>query len=174
MAPTSEQIRPPIPEVDPENEEFCVFVRTTQGTYKNWIFVSVVKGGAAANSLVKAVTDSAWGRQLYSSTLIRNIGAAVYKDRDAVVKGLKDQIRRQVQFSPQAKIMEAVCSQPINSFEFAFKIRDKSKPGEFQKTEGLTIIPNEAVVSENPITAFQKFFSPESLGAMFGSSSSSS
>jgi hypothetical protein len=25
------QIRPPIPEVDPENEEFCVFVRTTQG-----------------------------------------------------------------------------------------------------------------------------------------------
>lgn len=51
--------------------------------------------------------------------------------------------------------------------------QDKSKPGEFQKTEGLTIIPNEAVVSENPITAFQKFFSPESLGAMFGSSSSS-
>jgi hypothetical protein len=50
--------------------------------------------------------------------------------------------------------------------------QDKSKPGEFQKTEGLTIIPNEAVVSENPITAFQKFFSPDSLGAMFGSSSS--
>jgi hypothetical protein len=58
-------------------------------TYKNWIFVSVVKGGAAANSLVKAVTDSAWGRQLYSSTLIRNIGAAVYK----VKKGALHQSR---------------------------------------------------------------------------------
>lgn len=42
------------------------------------MFVSVVKGGSAANTLVKAM-DSPWGRQLYAGTLIRNIGASCYK-----------------------------------------------------------------------------------------------
>lgn len=62
---------------------FCsVFAQT----YKNWVFVSVVKGGSAANTLVKAM-DSAWGRQLYSGTLIRNIGASCYKVRTDTLAG---------------------------------------------------------------------------------------
>jgi hypothetical protein len=49
-------------------------------TYQNWIFVSVVKGGSAANAMVKSL-DSEWGRKLYGRTLISNIGSAVYKVR---------------------------------------------------------------------------------------------
>jgi hypothetical protein len=38
----------------------------------------MVKGGSAANALVKAC-ESEWGKKLYSRTLITNIGSAVYK-----------------------------------------------------------------------------------------------
>jgi len=173
MAPSGEMVRPQIPEVDPDNEEFCVFTRAKTGPYQNWVFVSVVKGGSTANAMTKAL-ETGWGRQIYSSILIRNIGLTLYKDRDAIVKGLKDQIRKQLQFSqmaPGVKIMEPLTNQPVTAFEFGFKIRDKSKPGEFQKAEGLTIIPPEAEVNEQPLQKFQKFFSPESLGSMFGGSS---
>ena len=43
-----------------------------------WIPLSVMKGGAAANLLVKAC-ETEWGRKLYSNTLIRNISLAIYK-----------------------------------------------------------------------------------------------
>jgi hypothetical protein len=46
--------------------------------YSNWVFVSVVKGGTSANTLVKSM-DSAWGRQLYSAILIRSVGGSCYK-----------------------------------------------------------------------------------------------
>lgn len=46
--------------------------------YQNWIFVSVVKGGSAANAMIKSL-ESEWGRKLYGRTLISNIGSAVYK-----------------------------------------------------------------------------------------------
>lgn len=62
---------------------------------------------------------------------------------------------------------------PFRACAAVLSLQDKSKPGEFQKAEGLTIVPSEAEVMENPITAFQKFFSPESLGSMFGGASSS-
>jgi hypothetical protein len=48
------------------------------------------------------------------------------QDRDAIVKGLKAQIKNAITMSggqPQAKIMEPLLNQPTNSFEFAFKIR---------------------------------------------------
>lgn len=94
-------------------------------TYQNWIFVSVVKGGAAANALVKSL-ESEWGARLYGRTLISNIGNAVYKDRDAIVKGLKGQIKSTLAMSnmaPQARLMEPLLNQPVSSFQFAFKIR---------------------------------------------------
>lgn len=49
--------------------------------------------------------------------------------------------------------------------------QDKTRAGDFAKAEGLTIIPSEAEISNNPLTQFQKFFSPDSLGSMFGGSS---
>jgi hypothetical protein len=168
-----QMVRPSAPEVDPDNEEFCVFIRATSGTYQNWIFVSVVKGGSAANALVKSL-ESEWGRKLYSRTLIQNIGNAVYKDRDAIVKGLKKQIQSTIQLSqgnPQAKIMEPIINQPVTNFEFAFKIRDKSKPNDFQKAEGLTFIPREGDLVQMPLDKLKAFFSPENLGTLFGGSS---
>lgn len=43
-----------------------------------WVPLTIVKGGQAANFLVKAM-ENEWGRKLYSKTLIRNIGLACYK-----------------------------------------------------------------------------------------------
>jgi hypothetical protein len=51
------------------------------------------------------------------------------QDRDAIVKGLKNQIKNTITMSqgnPQAKIMEPLLNQPTSSFEFAFKIRVSS------------------------------------------------
>lgn len=55
--------------------------------------------------------------------------AAPLQDRDAIVKGLKAQIKNAIAQSggqPQAKIMEPVLNQPNAAFEFAFKIRVRS------------------------------------------------
>lgn len=46
------------------------------------------------------------------------------------MKGLKDQIRKQLQFSqmaPGVKIMEPLTNQPVTAFEFGFKIRVRDK-----------------------------------------------
>eukprot|EP00983_Pelagomonas_calceolata_P037274 1136266-Pelagomonas_calceolata.AAC.2 len=43
-----------------------------------WVPLSVVKGGPAANYLLKAM-ESEWGRKLYSKTLLRQIGMAIYR-----------------------------------------------------------------------------------------------
>eukprot|EP00879_Flechtneria_rotunda_P020886 GHRR01021991.1.p2 GENE.GHRR01021991.1~~GHRR01021991.1.p2 ORF type:complete len:122 (+),score=34.94 GHRR01021991.1:742-1107(+) len=118
---------------------------------------------------------SEWGRKLYSRTLIQNIASSVYKDKDAIIKGLKQNIRQTMQMSnmaPQVRIMEPLLNQPVSSFEFAFKVRDKSKPGEFQKAEGLTIIPREAETAQMPLDRLKQFFSPANLSSMFGGSSS--
>lgn len=47
-------------------------------TNSPWVPLTIVKGGQAANFLVKAM-ESEWGRKLYAKTLIKNIGQAVYK-----------------------------------------------------------------------------------------------
>ncbi len=45
---------------------------------KNWVPLSIVKGGQSANLLVKTM-ESEWGRKLYGKTLITNIAKAVYQ-----------------------------------------------------------------------------------------------
>lgn len=45
-----------------------------------WLPVSIMNGGGAANTLVRSL-DSGWGRTLFSNTIIRNIGASLYKVR---------------------------------------------------------------------------------------------
>lgn len=51
--------------------------------------------------------------------------------------------------------------------------QDKSRPGEFQKAENLTIIPKESEVVQLPLDKFKQFFSPENLATIFGGSKSS-
>jgi hypothetical protein len=62
---------PPTPPVDPDNAEFVIFVRAKK--FPQWFPLSVVKGGSAANVLVKAM-ESELGRKLSGNTLVRNIG----------------------------------------------------------------------------------------------------
>ena len=62
---------PPTPPVDPANEEFVLFIRAVK--FPQWYPLSVVKGGSAANVLVKAMEND-FGKKLYGKTLIRNIG----------------------------------------------------------------------------------------------------
>ena len=45
-----------------------------------WVPLTIVKGGQAANFLVKAMENEC-GRKLYAKTLVKNIGQAVYKVR---------------------------------------------------------------------------------------------
>jgi hypothetical protein len=50
--------------------------------------------------------------------------------------------------------------------------QDRTKPGDFQKAEGLTILPSEAQLSQLPIQQLQKFFSPDTITSLFQGSSS--
>ena len=63
---------PPTPPVDPANEEFVLFIRAKK--FPQWYPLSVVKGGAQANVLLKAMQND-FGKLLYGKTLIRNIGS---------------------------------------------------------------------------------------------------
>lgn len=66
---------PPTPPVDPDNAEFVLFIRAVK--FPQWYPLSVVKGGSAANIIVRAM-ESEFGRLLYGKTLIRNIGTVCY------------------------------------------------------------------------------------------------
>lgn len=43
-----------------------------------WVPLSILKGGQAANLLVMAL-DSPWGRKLYGKTLVKQISTAITK-----------------------------------------------------------------------------------------------
>jgi hypothetical protein len=49
--------------------------------------------------------------------------------------------------------------------------QDRSRPGDYQKAEGLTILPPEATLQVSPISELQSFLSPDNLAAMFKGSS---
>ena len=57
--------------------------------------MSVVKGGSSANLLVKGMATE-WGRKLYARTLLSNVAQSLYKEKDAIIKGLRDSVRQQV------------------------------------------------------------------------------
>ena len=67
----AQQAKPPTPPVDPDNEEFVVFVRATQ--LPRWIPFTIVKGGAQANILVKAMQGN-FAKEFYSKILLNQIG----------------------------------------------------------------------------------------------------
>lgn len=147
---------PPVPEVDPENEEFVVFVRANSGLStvpKNWVPLSIVKGGQSANLLVKAM-ESEWGRKLYGKTLITNIAKAVYQDKDAIIKGIRKS------YPPFANV-------PGKDFEFGFKIRDKADPKSWTSPSDVVAFPSEDVLVDTAIDTFKKFWSVDNILSMF-------
>jgi hypothetical protein len=62
---------PPTPPVDPENEQFVIFVRAK--VLPRWIPFSVVTGGLQANMLVKAMNGS-FGKDFYKKSLVNSLG----------------------------------------------------------------------------------------------------
>ncbi|EIE24190.1 hypothetical protein COCSUDRAFT_53257 [Coccomyxa subellipsoidea C-169] len=117
---------PPTPPVDPDNAEFVLFIRAVK--FPQWYPLSVVKGGSAANIIVRAM-ESEFGRLLYGKTLIRNIGTVVYQDR----RKIENMVKRSLPMMKNFK-----------DFEFGFKIRDKTRPNDWYFAENVTIIPPES------------------------------
>ena len=73
---------PPTPPVDPQNEEFVLFIRAKK--FPQWYPLSVVKGGAQANVLLKAMQND-FGKLLYGKTLIRQIGSVSFLSLPSVL-----------------------------------------------------------------------------------------
>ena len=130
----------PTPPVDPENVEFVIFVRSKK--LLQWMPLSVMKGGAAANVLVKSLENDL-GKKLYGNALIENIGRAIYKDQAAIESTIREQ------FSMFKATKE---------FEFGFKIRDKENPKNWYQPINVEIIPPEADLGTTPIDNVQNFF----------------
>merc|ERR1719152_905665 len=79
MARTPPSVQmPPTPPVDPDNAEFVVFIRSKK--LPSWIPMTIVKGGTAANVLVKTWESSNGTNTTARDTLIRNIGQVLDKD----------------------------------------------------------------------------------------------
>jgi len=135
---------PPTPPVDPQNEEFVIFVRSKM--QRTWLPMSMVKGGWQANAII-ANQRNEFGKKLFGGalddTLVRNIASAIYQDSDKIVQKLRSQI-------PQLK--------HTKQFEFGFKIRDRDVPDDWWKPEGITRIPPKEDIPKTPIENFGDWF----------------
>ncbi|PRW60370.1 Metalloendopeptidase family-saccharolysin & thimet oligopeptidase (ISS) [Chlorella sorokiniana] len=134
------QMAPPTPPVDPENEEFVVFVRSKK--LPQWVPLSVVKGGTAANMLVKGLGSDLM-KERTEKTLVQNIGKAVYKDKEQIIASLRKS------YPPFKETKE---------FEFAFKIRDRTVPKEWYLPKNLYELPPEAELEKTPAENISDFF----------------
>ncbi|KXZ43379.1 hypothetical protein GPECTOR_92g602 [Gonium pectorale] len=153
---------PPVPEVDPENEEFVVFMRCLKYTDPSlnvqmgpsmWIPINLLKGSQALNFVGKAVR-SEWGMKLYGRTLIWQISTSLYQEKAALEKKMRKEI-------------PIFANVPSNEFEYAFKIRDKSVPKDWLKAENLTMIPPQSEVGSTGLDQVKAFFSVENFANMF-------
>mmetsp|Transcript_11207 Transcript_11207/g.50860 ORF Transcript_11207/g.50860 Transcript_11207/m.50860 type:complete len:214 (-) Transcript_11207:1528-2169(-) len=122
--PSMEQFMPP---VDPDNEQFVIYVRSKKGM-RAWYPLNVVTGGSTANTLVKGL-DSNLSRDMAKKSLTNNIGQAIYKDADQ----LQEMCRRM----PMLKAAQEL--------EYGFMILDKKNPSSMFKppADKVFIIPPE-------------------------------
>lgn len=136
--------------MDPDNVEFVIFVRSAK--LLQWMPLSVMKGGSAANLLVKSLENDL-GKKLYGNTLVNNIGGAIYKDKDSIIRTIKAQF-------PMFKA--------TNDFEFGFKIRDKENPKQWYMPVDVQLIPPQSELGTSPLDKAADFFT--NLGENFGKS----
>ncbi|CAL50296.1 unnamed product [Ostreococcus tauri] len=141
-----EQFMPPI---DPDNEQFVIYVRSKRGL-KAWYPLNVVTGGSAANTLVKGL-DNDMSREMAQKSLQQNIGKAIYKDFEAIEK-----VARTMPMLKQAK-----------EIEYGFAVLDKKNPRSmFSPASGsVMMIPSEEDC-ETPADKFQEM--GDNLKKMFG------
>ena len=116
-----------MPPVDPDNEQFVIYVRSKKGM-RAWYPLNVVTGGSTANTLVKGL-DSNLSRDMAKKSLTNNIGQAIYKDADQ----LQEMCRRR----PMLKAAQEL--------EYGFMILDKKNPSSMFKppADKVFIIPPE-------------------------------
>lgn len=99
-----------MPPIDPDNEQFVIFVRSTAGM-KSWYPLNVVTGGTTANALVKGL-DNNLSKDMALSSLTNNIGQAIYKDQENLEK-----VVRNMPMMKQAK-----------ELQYGFMVLDKENP----------------------------------------------
>eukprot|EP00667_Euglena_gracilis_P017049 EG_transcript_17920 len=127
--------KPQTPAVDPENEEFVIFVRAkTIGT--RWFPLTIVTGGTQANNLVKA-SKGALATDMFKNQLIRSIGEVIYRD--------------QVKIEKQLRAANVPGMAVVKEFEYGFTIRDKTNPDKWMDDSGVIVIPPKDQLPETPI-----------------------
>jgi len=147
---------PPTPPVDPQNEEFVIFVRSRM--QRTWLPMSMVKGGWQANAII-AQQRNEFGKNLFGKTLddtlTRNIATAIYQDKGKLEQRLRQQI-------PQLKSTKV--------FEYGYKIRDRDEPDNWYKAEGITKIPAEEDIPKTPLDNIGDWFQGNlgKIGGGFG------
>lgn len=137
-----------MPPVDPDNVEFVIFVRSKK--LLQWMPLSIMKGGAAANLLVKS-QEVEIGKKLYGNALIENVAKAIYKDKSDVERTLRSQF-------PMFKA--------VKEFEYGFKIRDKENPKSWYLANDIQILPPEEEISATPVENVSNFF--QNIGKNLG------
>lgn len=105
-----------------------------------------MKGGWAANALVKGQENDLM-KNMSGGALVKNISEALYKEYDEVVKAVREN------YPPLKRAKE---------LEFGFKIRDKTKPDDWYKANGVqALLPREEVgksVVDNVVSGVQGLF----------------
>lgn len=116
-----------MPPIDPDNEQFVIYVRSKKG-FKAWYPLNVVTGGSTANTLVKGL-ESSLSKEMAKTSLTNNIGQAIYKDIDQL-----EQMCRRMPMLKAAK-----------ELEYGFMILDKENPGGMFKpaADKVFVIPPE-------------------------------
>eukprot|EP00669_Euglena_mutabilis_P004832 TRINITY_DN16194_c0_g1_i2.p3 TRINITY_DN16194_c0_g1~~TRINITY_DN16194_c0_g1_i2.p3 ORF type:complete len:164 (+),score=82.59 TRINITY_DN16194_c0_g1_i2:130-621(+) len=127
--------KPPTPPLDPDNEEFVLFIRAKDVGTK-WLPLTVVTGGSSANNLVKA-TQGSLATDVFKNQLIRSIGEVVYRDQAKVEKMIR---------SSKVPGLGAV-----KEFEYGFKVRDKKDPEAWMDDTDVTLIPPKDSLPTTPL-----------------------
>lgn len=80
--------------------------------------MSVIKGGAALDSLLKGC-QTEWGKRLYGKTLIRNIAGSLYKQKG----DLEDEVRNSSDHNkPISSLMFSALSATLSNFRLSAKL----------------------------------------------------
>jgi hypothetical protein len=126
--------QPPTPPVDPDNEEFVMFVRPKRMP-SMWIPYTIVTGGTQANQLVQSSKGN-FAKGMFSDQLVRSMGEVVYRDQKTI----------------EANIKKIPMLSGYSEFEYGFKIRNKEVPEDWIKAEGVIVIPPEDELPATPVS----------------------
>lgn len=122
-----------VPEVDTENPQFVIFVRSAK--VKMWYPLNMVSGGPLAKGLLKGM-DNDFLKGMASGALLTSLRDAIYKDIDATENAARKEIK------PLAGAKKLV---------FGYKILDPSDPEGSIMPKGVKEIPAE---EDNTGTSF--------------------